>query len=113
MNSAKNYLRTSLGIGLVLNFLIWGVIYLKVEPKVEPVFLEYSIYFGVSRIGQWWEFYTFPLIGLAVFLLNSFLGFFIFKKKKVLGYLLLIVACLVQTLLLMQVILLILLNPTY
>ena len=57
-------------LSMLLNLIIWAGFYLQVTPRVEPVALRYSIYFGIDLIGPWWHVFVFPVIGFVILVVN-------------------------------------------
>ncbi|MDD5043084.1 MAG: hypothetical protein PHD51_00225 [Patescibacteria group bacterium] len=87
------WVATSLGI--VFNIFFWAWLYFKMPRGGESVPLHYNIYFGIDRIGRWYEIFLFPLTAFFILLVNFFLAYFIYKKEKFLSHSLVIVSCLV------------------
>ncbi len=85
-------------------------LYFKIEPQVKPVALRYTIYFGISMIGPWYQVFIIPLIGFIIILINFITAYIIFIKSKILSYFLVIASSLIQLLLLISAILIYLLN---
>ena len=88
--------------------LIW--LYFKITPRVEPVALRYTIYFGIDLIGPWYYVYIFPLSGIIIILINFILAYLIFLKIKILSYFLALASSVIQILLIILSILIFLLN---
>ena len=63
-----------------LNIATWVWIVWNIRPQTEPVFLHYNILYGVDLIGSWYKVFYLPLLGLGIFLFNSFFGWFFFHK---------------------------------
>lgn len=105
------------GLGLLINILIWALIYLKLQPVVqtlaeEPAFipLHYNIYLGVDLFGNWHRILWLPGVGLFILLLNGLLAFRLFNRKKILSYFLAVSAVFSQILLLVASLFIILIN---
>ncbi|MEK7512097.1 MAG: hypothetical protein AAB575_03740 [Patescibacteria group bacterium] len=104
-------------IGLVLNLLIWLVIYFKFYPLVydlpeEQSFipLHYNIYLGVDLFGKWQNIFYLPGIGLVIFLVNTISALLLYSKKEILSYFLSVSSALLQVFLLLATIFVILIN---
>lgn len=54
----------------------------------EQLFLHYNIYFGIDWMGIWYKIFVYPLVGLAVYIINLFLGILFYKKDKFISRLL-------------------------
>jgi len=98
--SPKNKtIRWNLWVSLLVNILMWGFLYWKIEARVDPVVLKYNIYFGISLIGDWWRVFWFPLLAFIILLINFLVAAAIVKKQKYLAYFLVYTATVVQILL--------------
>jgi len=84
------------GIFFVLHILTWGWLLLNIRPQQDLLFLHYNTLFGVDLVGDWWKVFYAPLAGLFIFLVNVFLGWFLFAKSKFAAYLLIGIAVLCQ-----------------
>ncbi|MFH1838317.1 MAG: hypothetical protein ABH808_02380 [Candidatus Kuenenbacteria bacterium] len=98
---------SSLAIGLLSNFFIWGIVYYKL-PNIEDnlIPLYYNIYFGIGLIGQTKELFKLPQIGLIIYLFNFCLAYFLYSKNKFLSHSLIICSILIQFLLILVIFLL-------
>ncbi|MFH1889949.1 MAG: hypothetical protein ABIJ91_00005 [Candidatus Kuenenbacteria bacterium] len=103
-------IRLNLIITILLNFVMLSGLYFQVSPRVEPVVLRYTIYFGIDLIGPWWNIFVFPLIGAVIGLLNFIIAYLIFIRIKLLSYFLVLSAALCQLLLIIMSILMALFN---
>ena len=100
----------NLAVSVILNLAMWIGLYFQIAPRVEPVALRYTIYFGIDLIGPWWQVFLFPAMGLAIIIINLLLAYFVFLKVKILSYILILTASLAQGLLVIISALVILLN---
>ena len=66
----------------ILNLVNWGLIAYFIRPVDFPIILHYNVYFGVDVIGDWWQVYYLPLIGLLILLANTILGYFFYQQKE-------------------------------
>lgn len=103
-------IKQNLIIGLILNLLLWLLVYFRLPIQVEPIILRYNIYVGINLIGPWYQAYFLPLAGLVVFLLNFFIGRSVFKKDFLLARILSLVATICQIILLFTAVLLAIVN---
>jgi hypothetical protein len=97
------YLRISwvswnIGGSMLLNAALWALVYYSVEPKIEPVPLHISIYFGIDFTAPYWYFYFFPLGGFAVMVGHSLAARAFFRTEPFLAFTLLGMNTLVQCL---------------
>lgn len=67
---------------LILNVVNWGLIAYFIRPVDFPIILHYNVYFGVDVIGDWWQVYYLPLIGLLILAANTILGYFFYQQKE-------------------------------
>jgi hypothetical protein len=102
---------------VVLNIIIWLVIYLRLRPLVinlpeEQSFipLHYNIYLGVDNFGKWTKTFMIPGLGLLFLIINTILALTIYSRKEILSYFLVTVSAVVQVLLLISTILVVLIN---
>lgn len=101
---------SNLILSVLLNLIMIVGLYLQVAPRVGPVALRYTIYFGIDLIGPWWQVFMFPLIGIVIIILNFVLAYVIFLKVKLLSYFLVLTSSLIQILLTIMSVLVVLLN---
>ncbi len=80
--------RTLLGVSAFLLLISFGILWYFVGKRETPVVLHYNVYFGVDVIGEWWEAYFVPFVGLLFFLLHTMLSryLFVFLREKVLSF---------------------------
>ena len=82
---------------LILNVINWAMIAFFIRPVDFPIILHYNVYFGVDVIGQWWQVYFLPFIGLIVLLINSTLGYLFYgQKERIVAHLLMLATFIVQ-----------------
>jgi len=84
---SQEYFRSSLIqwvlIGsLIVNVANWALIAFFNRPVDFPIILHYNVYFGVDVIGDWWQVYLMPLIGLLILLVNAILGYLFYQQKE-------------------------------
>ena len=77
-------------VALFLNLGIWILLYAKIKPSPDPIFLHYNIYFGIDLIGDWYRIYIIPLSGLLIILVNYLVGVIMYSSKRILSYLIVI-----------------------
>jgi len=91
--------------GLFLNIITWLIILIFYGRKGQ-ISLHYNILSGVDSIGHWSKLLEIPLVGLAILILNSFLVFYFYLRRKTsLIYFLLSGLLAVQIILLISVLL--------
>lgn len=96
---------------LIINIANWGAIAYFIRPVDFPIILHYNVYFGVDIIGDWWQIYYLPLIGLIILLANAILGYVFYQKKERLAaHLLMLATFIVQISIAVAVISLLIIN---
>lgn len=73
---------------IFFNFLLWGYVVLRLRAGSDAVVLHYTIYFGIDRMGAWWQLYLMPLAGTLLIMGNGMLGW-LFRRQDALPGLLL------------------------
>lgn len=69
---------------LLVNIGTWsGVYFITDKMSEELAVLHYNVDFGVDKIGNASELYIMPAVGLAVFLVNSMLLFFLHRHRDI------------------------------
>lgn len=101
-------------ISFILSFLInvalMAALIINFFTAKEFIILRFNIYFGISKLGPWYEALILPLLGLAVTLVNFLLSFYFYLKEKLLSYLLAVSTVAVSLILLLASILIIYIN---
>ncbi|HOZ36842.1 MAG TPA: hypothetical protein PLR18_03370 [bacterium] len=95
---------------LFLTAIYFFLLYRGIQPQVEPLYLRYSIYFGVDLIGPWWSVFLLPFTGLVIFVINTLLARWLFLKANIISYFLLFTSLAIQFFLAIISVLIILLN---
>ncbi len=96
---------------LIVNATLWGVLAYFVRPVDFPIVLHYNAYFGVDMIGDWWQIYALPTIGMCIMVVNTILGIVFYdQKERVISHLLLLATCIAQILLAIAAVGIILIN---
>ncbi len=102
--------RICLVLSLFLIIISLVALYFRIAPQIEPVYLRYSVYFGIDLIGAWWLVFLLPLSGFLALLLNFYLAYVLFLKSNILSYFLTLTTVALQIFLLIISFLIILLN---
>lgn len=84
----ERFIVVSFLLSLFLNISTWILLYFSVQPRPDPIFLHYNIYYGIDLIGSWYEIYFIPGSGLIFLLANYILSVIMYPTKKLLAYLL-------------------------
>jgi len=67
---------------LIVNIGNWAFIAFFIRPVDFPIILHYNVYFGVDVIGDWWQIYFMPFIGLLILFVNAVLGYLFYQQKE-------------------------------
>ena len=95
----------------ILNAVNWGLIAFFIRPVDFPIILHYNVYFGVDVIGDWWQIYYLPIIGLLILAANTLLGYLFYQQKeRIVAHLLMLATFIVQIAILVAVACLLMIN---
>lgn len=89
----------TLATSLLINLIIWLILFFKIQPQNQPIVLHYNIYFGIDFIDQWYKIYFIPSLGLLFILLNLIISFVVYREERLLVYFLLSASLFIQILL--------------
>ena len=82
---------------LFINSAIWILIAFFIRPVDFPIILHYNVYFGVDVIGDWWQVYLMPLVGLLILLVNAILGYLFYQQgERIVAHLLMLATFITQ-----------------
>lgn len=74
---------------LLLNFFIWGFLYLKfssLSGARDLLPLHYNIYFGIDFVGKWYKIFIMPTTGIFFIIINFFVADIIYLRDKAISY---------------------------
>lgn len=97
-------------VALLLNIAMWVMIYVKVAPTDQSVVLHYNVLSGIDLLGQWYQIYTLPLIGLVLLIFNYVVAYKIYNRQVIFSYFLTVASSLEQIILLVSTFFVILVN---
>jgi len=80
------YILVGLIIALVLNALLWWLLYSNFNSQTEFVPLHYNIYFGIDLYGPWFHILLMPLSGLVFILINTVISYIVYQRAKLVSY---------------------------
>lgn len=104
LDSARQGVLVLVLLNLTFNAILWFsvafIYFAKIKSTSILLPLHFSILGGVDRLGRWYELFSFPGLGLFIFLLNSILAFLIYKKEKIISILVLAFSLIFQVLIL-------------
>lgn len=94
----KNPILASLVLlSLLINLIVFGVLYFSIGTSGQSIILHYNVYFGVDLVGGWQEIYVMPFIGFLFILVNFLLAYyFYFKRERIISHILMLTALMIQ-----------------
>jgi len=99
---AQEYFQSHIVVWLLIfsfvtNAIDWVILRIWIRPVDFPIILHYNVYFGVDSIGEYWQVYLLPLIGLILFVINLFLSIYFYKQReRIASYILLMATLMIQ-----------------
>lgn len=96
---------------LLLNVALWALVLVKFDRSNPATVLHYSVDVGIDYIGEGGRVITLPIIGLAMLLFNSALGWLLYRTEPRVSWQLWAITPALQLLLLLSAVLLITVNP--
>ena len=94
----------------VINTVLWGLLLWRFAGATEFIILQYTIYFGISALGPWYQILLLPLSGLLIGILNFWLAMRWYLHEALMSYCLVVTAVAVNALLMTAGIFLIYIN---
>lgn len=70
---------------MVLSAASFVALSIFIEKTPSPVILHYNVYFGVDLIGDWWQIYLTPAMGLFFASVNLFLAKYFYQQRERIG----------------------------
>ncbi len=100
---------------ILFNITTWLALYWKIYPfsyliDYGQISLHYNVYFGIDKIGFWYQVFFIPLLGLFIIIFNNILAYIFYLQDKLISYLILLSQFFLQVVLLLAAIFVILLN---
>lgn len=93
-NSIIRWLLTG---ALFLNLANWTLLVIFIRPVDFSIILHYNVYFGVDLIGDWWQPYVLPFMGIVFLAVNFILAYEFYKQKeRIASYILLLASLMIQ-----------------
>lgn len=94
------------GTGLIQAF-IWWYVLSHIHPSSDPIFLHYTILFGVDLIGNWQQVLIPPSIGLGLGVFNYLFSFGIYGSSRLVARLMSFATVFIQLFLAMGVVMIV------
>lgn len=82
-----------LGVGLLV---IWWYTFSHLSPTAQPLFLHYTVVFGVDWVGEWWKLWLLPLFATAVAAVNWAASWALYGREKLAARVLLVLTVLLE-----------------
>lgn len=101
------------GMSLAINLTAWFLLLLRtwgLRGEVTQFALHYTIYFGIDRLGAWWQIFRGPFAGLVVLVINLALAGFMLARERAWSLVVGVATALLEVLILLGAIVVILLN---
>lgn len=99
-----------IALSLIINIGSWLVIVILFGGVNHYIILGYTIYFGITLIGPWYQLLWLPAFGAFTIVVNNSLGFNWYVRERLVSYGLAIVGLAVNIILLVGLAFLIYLN---
>lgn len=64
---------------------LWLFLFINIPQGEGQIFLHYNIVIGVDKVGNWWQIFYLPAIGVMVLLVNVIFGLFVYRADKFLA----------------------------
>ena len=100
----------SISASLAINLFTWGWLLFYIRQQEEPLFLHYTVLFGVDYTGEWYQVFFVPLTGFIILIVNMILGWFLFERDVFAGYVMNAMSVFLQIVLLVTSLFLVFLN---
>lgn len=101
-----------LGVGIILNILIWIFVLIKFGAGMEAVVLHYNVEFGADLVDTWSKIFTIPVSALVFVIVNTLLAYLFYKLESFLSYIILIASFVLQVFFLITIITLWVMNKS-
>ena len=100
-----------LALSFLANLANWIILKIFIQPVDFPIILHYNVYFGVDVLDDWKKAFLMPLIGIFLFVINTFLGLYFYNnKERIASYILSIANLMIQLCLIVASVSVILIN---
>lgn len=104
------FIKFNLFLSLWLNAGLWAGLFWRLKDAAEFVPLHYNIYFGIDRLGPYYQLFSLPFLGLLFIAVNFLLGAAFFSKEKLLSQILAGISSFSQLILILASIFILLVN---
>ncbi|MBU0707374.1 hypothetical protein KKG41_03305 [Patescibacteria group bacterium] len=82
------YILVGLIVALVIDALLWWLLYSNFNNQTEFVPLHYNIYFGIDLYGPWYQILLMPLSGFVFILINAVVSYMVYQRARLISYIL-------------------------
>ncbi len=105
-----HWIQWPLGSSLLANLVGWWYLLGHIHPTGDPIFLHYTILFGVDYIGSWHLLLLPAVIGLLMIAVNFIFSFVIYRKSRFFSRLLALSTGILEVFLIVALVLIVGLN---
>lgn len=82
---------------IFLNIANWVLLAIFIRPVDFKIIFHYNVYFGVDLIGDWWQPYILPSMGIVFLIVNLAMAqWFYQQKERIAAYILLLASLMIQ-----------------
>lgn len=99
----KDPVVTSLLLIAVFGNIVGWLLVGQAEQAQAFIPWHYTVYFGIDRVGLWWQLTVYPAFAAAVLLLNVLLAAGLYHQRRQFAYMVISMAVIVQIVMIMQV----------
>jgi hypothetical protein len=79
------WISVPIGASFLIQMIIWADLLLNIKQNEEQIFLHFNIVIGVDKVGNWWQIFYLPLVGIGVLLGNSIVSLGVYRSDKFLA----------------------------
>ncbi len=83
-------------LSILINFALWFYLFANKTGDSHPVILHYNLLFGVDYLGAYHKIFFIPFVGLALFLINSVVSYWLYFRERIAVYFLMIAVLEIQ-----------------
>ncbi|MBI3290872.1 hypothetical protein HYZ76_01160 [Candidatus Falkowbacteria bacterium] len=107
---SNKFVIINLIIAIFLNAVLWLWLGGQAKGFAKIIPLHYNIYFGIDLIGNWYQIFFLPALGLCLGIINSFFGWAMFSREKLISFFLVGSSSFMQLILLLAAVTIIIIN---
>lgn len=108
--SEKRLVLVSHAVAILLNIILWIILFIKFGVSTRPLPLHFNIVYGIDFVGKAYHVYEIPAAGLLILIINLIFEKIFFRVETIFGYFFLFAAAGIQLFLLIAALALIVFN---